>query len=172
MTGLDAWPRDERPPVGIVFWSFRIMVGLGTLMFLLGLFSLVARVRHRLYDWRPLHLFALVMGPAGFVAVIAGWVTTEVGRQPWVIYGLLRTKDAVSPIATPGVTGSLIAFVIVYFTVFAAGTIYILKLMAHAPKAGEPRPAEQPIRSAGITPAPAVERRGGESDPSPDEEAR
>ena len=68
--------------------------------------------------------------------------------------------------------GSLIAFVIVYFTVFAAGTIYILKLMAHAPKAGEPRPAEQPIRSAGITPAPAVERRGGESDPSPDEEAR
>ena len=172
VTGLDAWPKEDRPPVGIVFWSFRIMVGLGTLMFLLGLFSLVARIRRRLYDWRPLHLFALVMGPAGFVAVIAGWVTTEVGRQPWVIYGLLRTKDAVSPIAAPGVTGSLIAFVIVYFTVFAAGTIYILKLMAHAPKAGEPRPAEQPIRSAGITPAPAVERRGGESDPFPDEEAR
>ena len=118
-------------------------------------------------------MFAMVLAaPLGFVGLEAGWFVTEVGRQPWVIYGLLKTKDAVSPIAAPGVTGSLIAFVIVYFTVFAAGTIYILKLMAHAPKAGEPRPAEQPIRSAGITPAPAVERRGGESDPSPDEEAR
>ena len=172
VTGLSAWPRDERPPVGIVFWSFRIMVGLGLLMFTLGLFSLLARARRRLYAWRPLHLFALLMGPAGFVAVIAGWVTTEVGRQPWVIYGQLRTADAVSPIATPGVTGSLIAFVIVYFTVFAAGTLYILRLMAHAPKAGEPRPAEQPIRTAGITPAPSVDRRGGEADPAPDEEAR
>ncbi len=98
------------------------------------------------------------MGPAGFVAVIAGWVTTEVGRQPWVIYGLLRTRDAVSPIAAPGVTGSLIAFVIVYFTVFAAGTWYILRLMRQPPAAGEPGPAEAPIRSAGITPAPSVER--------------
>ena len=92
-------------------------------------------MRGKLFDWVWLHRLALLMGPAGFVAVIAGWVTTEVGRQPWVIYGVLRTKDAVSPIATPGVTGSLIAFVIVYFTVFAAGTIYILKLMAHAPQA-------------------------------------
>ncbi|HET9427339.1 MAG TPA: cytochrome ubiquinol oxidase subunit I [Allosphingosinicella sp.] len=172
VTGLDAWPRDQRPPVGIVFWSFRIMVGLGMLMLALGLFSLLARARRRLYEWRLLHLSALLMGPAGFVAVIAGWVTTEVGRQPWVIYGLLRTADAVSPIATPGVTGSLVAFVIVYFTVFAAGTIYILRLMAHAPKAGEPRPAEQPIRTAGITPAPSVDRRGGEADPAPDEQAR
>ena len=99
------------------------MVGLGFLMLALGLLSLLARgcaSGSTTGDW--LHRFALLMGPAGFVAVIAGWVTTEVGRQPWVIYGLLRTADAVSPIATPGVTGSLIAFVIVYFAVFAAGT--------------------------------------------------
>jgi len=171
VTGLSAYPADERPPVGIIFWSFRIMVGLGLLMFGLGLLSLWARLRKRLYDWPLLHRFALVMGPAGFVAVIAGWVTTEVGRQPWVIYGLLRTADAVSPIATPAVTGSLIAFVIVYFTVFAAGTLYILRLMAHAPHAGETGPAGAPIRTAGITPAPSVDQRG--ADPRPrEEEAR
>ena len=158
MPGLDSLPREDRPPAAIIFWSFRIMVALGFLMFGLGLLSLWGRLRKRLYDWRLLHRFALLMGPAGFVAVIAGWITTEVGRQPWVIYGLMRTKDAVSPIATPGVTGSLVAFVIVYFAVFAAGGLYILRLMGRPPQAGEPRPAEAPIRTAGITPAPSVER--------------
>ncbi len=113
--------------------------------------------------WAVIIAFAVAMGPAGFVAVIAGWVTTEVGRQPWVVYGLLRTRDAVSPIAAPGVTGSLIAFVIVYFSVFAAGTWYILRLMRHAPAAGETPPGDAPIRSAGITPAAAVESGGEES---------
>jgi cytochrome d ubiquinol oxidase subunit I len=172
LQGLKSFPRSERPPAEIVFWSFRIMVGLGMLMFALGLFSLLARVMKRLYEWKLLHRFAVLMGPSGFVAVIAGWVTTEVGRQPYVIYGLLRTADAVSPIATPGVTGSLIAFVIVYFTVFAAGTVYILKLMAHPPHPGEPEEARAPIRTAGITPTPSMRRPG--SDPRPDlsEEAR
>ena len=168
--GLKTVPRDERPPVAIVFWSFRVMVGLGLLMIALGLWSLLARFRRRLYDWRLLHHFALVMGPAGFVAVIAGWVTAEVGRQPYVIYGLLRTEDAVSPIATPGVGGSLIAFVIVYFTVFAAGTLYLLRLMAAAPHAGETEPAHAPIRSAGITPAPSLGR--GADPRADDREAR
>jgi cytochrome d ubiquinol oxidase subunit I len=136
------------------------MVGLGFLMLGLGLLSLAARLFRRLHLWRPLHWYALLMGPAGFVAVIAGWITTEVGRQPWVIYGLLRTRDAVSPIATPGVTGSLIAFVIVYFTVFAAGTLYILRLMAKPPIPHEPAPARTPIRAAGITPAAGLEEEG------------
>ena len=156
LAGLDTIAKADRPPVAILFWSFRIMVGLGLLMILLGLASLAARVAGRLYRWRWLHRFALALAPAGFVAVIAGWVTTEVGRQPWVIYGLLRTKDAVSPIATPGVTGSLIAFVIVYFAVFSAGGWYILRLMADPPHPGEPDAALAPIRTAGITPAPAV----------------
>ncbi len=164
--GLKTIPAGERPPVSIIFWSFRIMVGLGFLMFALGLWSLVARMRRRLYDWRPLHLFALLMGPAGFVAVIAGWITTENGRQPWTIYQLLRTEDAVSPIAAPAVGASLIAFVIVYFAVFSAGTWYILKLMSHPPAPSEPGPAEAPIRSAGITAAPSVRRDG--ADPRPD----
>jgi cytochrome d ubiquinol oxidase subunit I len=156
LPGLKTFPKDERPPAEIVFWSFRIMVGIGMLILALGLWSLLARLRAGLYDWRLLHRFALVMGPAGFVAVIAGWVTTEVGRQPWVIYGLMRTRDAVSPIAAPAVGASLLAFVIVYFAVFAAGTIYILKLMALAPAAGERGEPHAPIRTAGITPSPAL----------------
>jgi cytochrome d ubiquinol oxidase subunit I len=160
LPGLKDFPRSDRPPAEIVFWSFRVMVGLGLLMFALGLWSLLARVRKRLYDWRWLHRFAVAMGPAGFVAVIAGWVTTEVGRQPWVIYGLLRTKDAVSPIAAAGVTGSLIAFVIVYFAVFGAGTMYILRLMAKPPEEGEGEEPRSPIRTAGVTAAAGVGRGG------------
>ncbi|MDQ4087306.1 MAG: cytochrome ubiquinol oxidase subunit I [Pseudomonadota bacterium] len=172
VAGLKTIPRDRRPPVAIVFWSFRIMVGLGLLMILLGALSLLARLRRRLYEWRLLHRFAVLMGPAGFVAVIAGWITTEVGRQPWVIYGLLRTRDAVSPIAAPGVTGSLIAFVLVYFSVFAMGAWYILKLMAHVPNVAEPEPAQAPIRSAGITPAASMRRRSADPRPDQTEEAQ
>lgn len=162
IVGLDTIPPDERPPVAVVFWAFRIMVGLGILMFGLGLVSLWMRWRGRLYSSRFLHRFALLMGPAGFVAVIAGWVTTEVGRQPYVIYGLMRTSEAVSPIEVPAVATSLAAFVVVYFAVFGAGVWYILKLMSSPPQAGEPEPLEAPIRTAGITPSAAVQKIGGD----------
>ena len=158
MAGLDTIPDDRQPPAAIIFWSFRIMVGVGTLMLAIGLWSLVARWRRKLFDWPALHRAALVMGPSGFVAVIAGWVTTEVGRQPYTVYGLLRTADSVSPLAAPAVAMSLVAFVIVYFAVFGIGTWYVLKLMAKPPHSGEPDVAEieqAPIRSAGITPGPA-----------------
>jgi cytochrome d ubiquinol oxidase subunit I len=158
MAGLDTIPDDRQPPAAIIFWSFRIMVGVGTLMLAIGLWSLMARWRRKLFDWPALHRAALVMGPSGFVAVIAGWVTTEVGRQPYTIYGLLRTADSVSPLAAPAVAMSLVAFVTVYFAVFGIGTWYVLKLMAKPPHSGEAgvSEAEQaPIRSAGITPGPA-----------------
>jgi cytochrome d ubiquinol oxidase subunit I len=161
LAGLDTVPREDWPPVPIVFWSFRVMVGLGFLMLGLGLFSLVARARGKLYDWPWLHRFALAMGPSGLVAVLAGWITTEVGRQPYTIYGLLRTADSASPLDAPAVAASLIAFVLVYFAVFGVGVWYLLKLMGHAPQPGEPSVEagpDRPIRSAGITPAPAVER--------------
>jgi cytochrome bd ubiquinol oxidase subunit I len=167
LEGLKSIPKDERPPAEIVFWSFRVMVGLGFLMLALGMWSLLARFRKKLYDWTWLHRFALVMGPSGFVAVLAGWITTEVGRQPYVVYGLMRTADAVSPIGLPGIAGSLIAFVIVYFIVFSIGTWYILKLMGHAPHPGEPGIADAPIRTAGITPSPSLHRPGGPT-PRPD----
>ena len=157
LKGLDSVDRKEWPPVAIVFWAFRVMVGLGMLMLALAVFSLWARVRHRLYDWKLLHLFALAMGPAGFVAVIAGWVTTEVGRQPYTVHGLLRTSESASPLHAPAVASSLLAFIVVYFIVFGAGVFYILRLMSHSPQAGEEGPERgQPVRAAGITPAPAV----------------
>src|SRR3546814_6078012 len=90
------------------------------------------------------------MGPSGFIAVIAGWVTTEVGRQPWTVYGLLRTADSVSPLDAPAVAASLLAFVIVYFAVFGAGTWYILRLMAKPPEPHESATLAGPVRTAGI----------------------
>ncbi|MHB0771114.1 cytochrome ubiquinol oxidase subunit I [Bradyrhizobium sp. 5.13L] len=161
LAGLDTVPRENWPPVLITFWSFRIMVGLGFLIFALGLFSLWTRWRGTLFDSRPLHIFALTMGPAGFIAVLAGWITTETGRQPFTVYGLLRTADAVSPLAAPAVGSSLLAFVVVYFIVFAAGAIYILRLMAASPHHGEEGPrGDMPARAAGITPASGVAGRG------------
>lgn len=155
LAGLDTIDDDKEPPVGIVFWSFRVMVGLGMLMALLGVISLFARWRGRFYDSPLLHRFALLMAPSGFVAVIAGWITTEVGRQPYTVYGLLTTAESASPLAAPAVASSLIAFVLVYFAVFGVGTWYILKLMHATPHAHETGPEEDnaPIRTAGITPA-------------------
>jgi cytochrome d ubiquinol oxidase subunit I len=170
--GLDTVPDDQQPPVSIVFWSFRIMVGIGFLMLGLGLWSLLARWRKRLYDWPMLHRAALLMGPSGFVAVIAGWITTEVGRQPFTVYGLLRTADSVSPLAAPAVAASLLAFVIVYLAVFGIGTWYILRLMHHTPHTGEQGVASverAPLRTAGITPGPPQHPHGsGSGEPRPD----
>jgi cytochrome d ubiquinol oxidase subunit I len=153
MAGLNTIPRRDWPPMPIVFWSFRIMVGLGFLMFGLGLFSLIARACGKLHDWKWLHRAALVMGPSGLVAVIAGWVTTEAGRQPFTVYGLLRTAQSASPLALPAVASSLAIFAIVYFTVFGCGVFYILRMMAHAPAPHEMGPrTDLPHRAAGITP--------------------
>jgi len=161
LAGLDTVPRENWPPVPITFWSFRIMIALGFLIFGLGLFSLWTRWRGTLFDSRPLHIFALTMGPAGFIAVLAGWITTETGRQPFTVYGLLRTADAASPLAAPAVGSSLLAFVIVYFIVFAAGAIYILRLMAASPHHGEQGPSgAMPARAAGITPASGAAGQG------------
>jgi cytochrome bd ubiquinol oxidase subunit I len=155
--GLNEWPAEERPPVGIVFWSFRIMVGIGFLMLGIGAWSLWARYRRRLYDAPWLHRAALVMGPSGFAAVLAGWITTEVGRQPWTVYGLLTTAQSASPIDAAAIGASLIAFVIVYFALFGSGTFYILRLMNHAQQQAEPGlPPEAPVRAGGIMPGPVM----------------
>src|SRR5664279_4320646 len=161
LAGLDTVPRADWPPVPITFWSFRIMVGIGLLMVGLGLISLWARWRGTLYQSRLLHVLAAAMTPAGFIAVLAGWITTETGRQPFTVYGVLRTVDSASPLPAPAVASSLIAFVIVYFAVFSAGVIYILRLMAEPPHPGERGPdSDVPARAAGITPAAAVAAEG------------
>jgi len=156
LAGLDTIPDENEPPVAIVFWAFRIMVGIGFLMLGIGVWSLIARWRGKLYDWPLLHRFALVMGPSGLIAVLAGWVVTEVGRQPFTIYGQLRTADSASPLDAPAVAASLLAFVVVYFAVFGMGVWYLLGLMKKPPEAHEPPLGHAPIRSAGITPAAQV----------------
>jgi len=103
------------------------------------------------------------MGPSGFVAVIAGWITTEVGRQPYTVYGLLTTADSVSPLAAPAVGASLVAFILTYFVMFGAGTAYILKLMSKPATGHEEAAASGPLRSAGITPASADSTQRGRS---------
>src|ERR1700691_1421749 len=106
-------------------------------------------------------MFAMAMGPAGLLALLARWITTETGRQPFTVYGLLRTVESASPLAAPAVASSLISFVIVYFAVFSAGVIYILRLMASPPHPGEQGPpGDIPARAAGITPAAAVITEG------------
>lgn len=156
LAGLDTIPDADEPPVAIVFWAFRIMVGIGFLMLGIGVWSLIARWRGKLYDWPILHRCAVAMGPSGLVAVLAGWVVTEVGRQPFTIYGLLRTAESASPLDAPAVAASLLAFVVVYFAVFGMGVWYLLRLMKKPPEAHEPPLGHAPIRSAGITPAPQI----------------
>jgi len=153
--GLKEWPRSDWPNGPLVFWSFRIMVGIGFAMLGIGHWSLYARFRGGLAYARWLQMAALAMGPSGFVAVLAGWITTEVGRQPYTVYGLLRTADSISPIAASAVGASLTAFVIVYFAVFGAGTFYLLRQMAITPKPGDdPLDPRAPMHAAGIMPGP------------------
>ena len=166
--GLKSFPVDRRPTnVPLVFWAFRTMVGLGFLMIFLGLAGLLLRWKGKLYANRWFLRWAVAMGPAGLVAVTAGWITTEAGRQPFTVYGLLRTADSVSPVAAPAVAASLAAFAAVYFLVFGAGIWYMLRLFSRPPEAHEPGPPRnKPIRSAGITPAPSLQG-GVDSGPQP-----
>ena len=150
LDGLDTIPDADEPPVAIVFFSFRVMVGLGFAMLGLGLWGLWARWRGRLYDTPWLARASVAMGPMGFVAVLAGWITTEVGRQPFTVYGLMRTSESLSPIAAPAVATSLLAFIVVYFCVFGVGVLYILRMMADTPRKGakEGLRDDGPLRAA------------------------
>ncbi len=131
--GLKEWPPDQRPPAALVFWAFRLMVGAGMLMILTGLFAAFLYLRKRLFDTRWFQWWCLLMIPMGFVAVLSGWFVTEVGRQPYLVSGVLLTSEAVSPVAGVHVGLSLIAFIIVYFLVFGAGSYYIIRLILKGP---------------------------------------
>jgi cytochrome d ubiquinol oxidase subunit I len=132
--GLKDFPKDQRPPVAIVYFAFRIMVGVGLLMLAIVLTGLVLMARRRLdHATRYLQL-CQVSSCLGFIAVIAGWTTTEVGRQPWTIYGLLRTGESVSPSVTGGdVLTSLILYIVVYLVVYPVGLYAMLRVVWRGP---------------------------------------
>jgi len=133
--GLKEWPRDERPPVAWVFWSFRIMVGMGLLMVTTGVIAAVLFLRKRLFDSRWFQIWCMALTPSGFIAVLTGWFVTEIGRQPYIVYELLQTSEAVSPVVGPNIAVSLLAFIATYTFVFGAGSYYILHLIAKGPDA-------------------------------------
>jgi len=159
--GLKSWPATDWPNAPLLFWSFRVMVGIGLAMLGLGVWSLLARWRGGLAQARWLQRAAVLMGPSGFIAVLAGWITTEAGRQPFTVYGLLRTADSASPIAAAAVGSSLAAFILIYLAVFGAGAFYIVRLMGRPPGAGESGPDPGlPSHAAGIRPGPAASLGG------------
>ncbi|MDE1195634.1 MAG: cytochrome ubiquinol oxidase subunit I [Pseudomonas sp.] len=134
---LKSFPPEDRPNSTIVFWSFRIMAGLGMLMIAVGLWSAWLRWRGGLYSNKWFLRLVMVMGPSGLIALLAGWFTTEIGRQPWVVYGLMRTADASSNHSVGQMTLTLILFVVVYFSLFGAGFGYMMRLVRKGPKTHE-----------------------------------
>jgi cytochrome d ubiquinol oxidase subunit I len=159
--GLKDFAPKDQPPVAVVFWAFRVMVGLGVAMIGLGLWGglLVWRggVAHAKWFLRA----AIAMGPMGFVAVVAGWIVAEVGRQPYVIYGVLRTADAVSPVTRGEVSASLIGFVVIYALILSVGVLYILRLIDQGPTTTTTAPVSIAPRPPGNAFAAADGREAG-----------
>jgi cytochrome bd ubiquinol oxidase subunit I len=150
--GLKDWPREDRPPVAIVFFAFRLMVGLGLLMIATGLAALVLYFKKELFIRRWFHLWCMIMTPAGFVAVVAGWFVTEIGRQPYVVFDVLRTGQSASPVAGTSIAISLTGFIVTYGLLFTAAAYYILRLIGQGPE----KTAEGPYGSHGVKQPPLV----------------
>ena len=128
LRALSSFAEDERPPLWLVFWGFRIMVGSGLLLLALGVWGVVLWARKRIDQPGLFHWLAIPGGSLGFVAVITGWIVAEVGRQPWTVYGMLRTADSVSPVEAGQVAFSLIVFITVYAIIFTAGALYMARI--------------------------------------------
>jgi cytochrome d ubiquinol oxidase subunit I len=130
--GLKDFPAEDRPPVALTFGAFRLMVGLGTLMLVLAVLAFIAR--HKPAESSPRLLKILVWAiPLPYIALQAGWAVAEVGRQPWIVYGLMRTKDAVSPLAVEQVAISLAAFFVVYILLAALDIFLLAKYARKTP---------------------------------------
>jgi cytochrome d ubiquinol oxidase subunit I len=160
--GLKEVPRDQRPPVTSVFFAFRTMVGIGVLLIALGLTGALLWVRGRLLLARWYLRIAQRVWPIGFVAILAGWLTTESGRQPYIAYGILRTDQAISPVSAATVATSLAAFVLVYTVVFSIGIYYIHKLIEKGPAGAslEPAPLPEGLPNRPLSAAEAPVRQG------------
>ena len=133
--GLKDWPKAEHPNVPLVFYSFRVMIAIGLLMAFVGVVALILFFKNKLFTTPWFLRLCIVLTPSGFIALLAGWVVTEAGRQPYLVYGLLKTADLVSPVPAHHILLSLISFVIVYFFVFSMGTYYMFNLVRKGPSA-------------------------------------
>lgn len=140
---LKDFPREDRPNSTVVFWSFRIMVGLGILMIVLGVWGAALRWRGKLWHSKIFQRFALIMGPTGLIAILAGWYTTEIGRQPWTVYGIFRTADSVSNHSAEQLGFTLILFIVVYAAIFGTGIAYLFRLIQKGPQPFEGREVEE-----------------------------
>jgi cytochrome bd ubiquinol oxidase subunit I len=165
--GLTDFPRSDRPPIAIPFFTFRIMVGCGLLMMVIAWLGSYFLVTERIYSQRPLLWATFLSFPLPFIAIETGWFTAEVGRQPWTVYGLQRTVDAVSPNLTTGaVLTTLIFFAAIYLLIFSFGTLYIYRLLRAGPSAPEPAQSPNPKRPLALPGAsPAVGAKWTEGGP-------
>lgn len=141
---LKDFPKSDRPSnIPLIFWSFRLMAGLGFLMLAMVITGLVLRLKNQLFEKKWFHRWVLIMGPTGHIALIAGWIVTEAGRQPWIVYGIQKTADAVSPVNLRQVSTSLAIFTAVYFIVFGIGGYNLIKLMKKGPNEENLKKSEQ-----------------------------
>jgi cytochrome d ubiquinol oxidase subunit I len=167
--GLKSFPVADRPPVLIPFFAFRVMVGCGLLMLALAWYGSLQIARYRIEGQRWLLWAIFLSFPLGFIATLTGWFTAEVGRQPWTVFGQLRTVDAATPfLTTPQVATTLIIFAVVYSMIFAAGVVYIYRLLRRGPAAAPTleiggtnpkRPLSVPGGSPGVSQAEAISMR-------------
>jgi cytochrome d ubiquinol oxidase subunit I len=131
--GLSQTPIDEQPTLSFPFWGFRMMFYLATVMFAVMAASIVLRLRGRLYTARWFHRLVLWTTPAGILAIIGGWILSETGRQPWTVWGQLRTVDAVSPLSAPVVVATAAIFICLYLALLAIWIAYYLRTVQHGP---------------------------------------
>jgi cytochrome bd ubiquinol oxidase subunit I len=152
--GLKAVPRADQPPVPYVFFAFRAMVGIGLLLFAIAVAGLALRLLGRLYDARWFAALCAFSSPLPFLAILAGWTVTEVGRQPYIVYGYLRTAAAVSPLAPAAVAFSLALFVVVYSVLLLAFFWYAARVVLRGPQLAEPADpmTVHPGKQAAVTP--------------------
>ncbi|NBV07146.1 MAG: cytochrome ubiquinol oxidase subunit I [Proteobacteria bacterium] len=127
--GLKSVAKNERPPVAPVFFSFRVMVAIAMMMLTTGVLAVFLNFRKKLFNSKWFQFWCMAMTPSGFIALLAGWFVTEIGRQPYVVYGFVTTKDIASPVVSEQVTFSLLSFAFIYFIIFGAATFYILRLI-------------------------------------------
>jgi cytochrome d ubiquinol oxidase subunit I len=152
--GLKSVPREDRPNVPIVFFAFRVMVGCGFVLIAIAWTGLWLRWRGRLYETPWFSFICAFASPLGFIAILAGWTVTEAGRQPWIVYGAMRTVDAIAPVTAAAVASSFALFIVVYLVLLATFFYFAVRIVLTGPDTASPGQEPLAVRP-GRDPAPA-----------------